>query len=136
MIKQIDTRIINKHDTEANWNLATDFIPLQGEIIIYDTDENYDYERFKLGDGQTPAANLPFVSEKYAEEAVQDLSSQVAFISEDSSEDIVVDGKGEFTSPYAGTIHRFSVEVNCAPLYIPEDNLGPEFNDYRAERFK
>ena len=50
----------------------------------------------------------------------------VAFISEDDSEDIVV---VETASPYAGTIHRFSVEVNCAPMYIPEDNLGPEFND-------
>ena len=52
--------------------------------------------------------------------------NNVAFISEDDSEDIVV---AETASPYAGTIHRFSVEVNCAPLYIKEDNLGPEFND-------
>ena len=50
----------------------------------------------------------------------------VAFISEEDSEDIVV---VETASPYAGTIHRFSVEVNCAPMYIQEDNLGPEFND-------
>ena len=50
----------------------------------------------------------------------------VAFIGEDTNEDIIVETTG---SPYAGTIHRFSVEVNCAPLYIPEDNLGPEFND-------
>lgn len=49
----------------------------------------------------------------------------VAFIDEEDSEDIVV----ETESPYAGTIHRFSVEVNCAPMYIPEDNLGPEFAD-------
>ena len=38
---QIKTRIIHKHDTEANWNLATNFIPKQGEIIIYDKDSNY-----------------------------------------------------------------------------------------------
>jgi hypothetical protein len=50
----------------------------------------------------------------------------VAFISEDeSNEDILV----ETNSPYAGTIHRFTVEINCAPMYIPEDNLGPEFFD-------
>ena len=49
----------------------------------------------------------------------------VAFISEEDGEDIVV----ETQSPYAGTIHRFTVEVNCAPMYIPEDNLGPEFAD-------
>jgi hypothetical protein len=51
--------------------------------------------------------------------------ANVAFISEEDSEDIVV----ETQSPYAGTIHRFTVEVNCAPMYIPEDNLGPEFAD-------
>ena len=44
----------------------------------------------------------------------------VAFISEEDGEDIVV----ETQSPYAGTIHRFTVEVNCAPMYVPEDNLG------------
>ena len=49
----------------------------------------------------------------------------VAFISEEDGEDIVVETK----SPYAGTIHRFTVEVNCAPMYIPEDNFGPEFAD-------
>ena len=50
----------------------------------------------------------------------------VAFISEDDNEDIII---AETGSPYAGTIHRFTVEVNCAPMYIPEDNLGPEFAD-------
>jgi hypothetical protein len=50
----------------------------------------------------------------------------VAFISEEDDEDIIV---AETGSKYAGTIHRFTVEVNCAPMYIPEDNLGPEFND-------
>lgn len=61
-------------------------------------------------------------------EAVTEKANKVntAFIGEDDSEDIVV---VETASPYAGKIHRFSVEINCAPMYIPEDNLGPEFND-------
>ncbi len=29
------TRIIHKHDTEANWNVSS-FQPLEGELIIYD----------------------------------------------------------------------------------------------------
>ena len=29
-------RIITKHDTTANWNAAVDFIPMKGEVIIYD----------------------------------------------------------------------------------------------------
>lgn len=59
--KYIDSRIINKHDTESNWNDNPNFIPSQGEIILYDIDENYNFERFKIGDGITTVVNLPFV---------------------------------------------------------------------------
>ena len=58
--KQLLGRIIHKHDLEENWNKATGFIPKQGEIIVYDIDENYNYERFKIGDGNTSIINLPF----------------------------------------------------------------------------
>ena len=57
---EIMSRIVHKHDTETNWNKAINFIPLIGEIIVYDTDENYNYERFKIGDGKTTVINLPF----------------------------------------------------------------------------
>ena len=62
MANQINTRIIHKHDTEVNWNKATSFIPKQGEIIVYDRDDNYTYERFKIGDGVTAAPSLPFAT--------------------------------------------------------------------------
>ena len=64
--KTIQTRVIQKHDVEANWLKATNFSPKQGEIIIYDIDENYDYERMKIGDGVTNVNDLPFVAEKEA----------------------------------------------------------------------
>ena len=51
---------VQAHDTEANWNTATNFIPRRGQIIVYDADENYGFERFKIGDGITPVTNLPF----------------------------------------------------------------------------
>ena len=60
--KNIQSRIQHKHDTEANWNKATNFIPKAGEIIVYDRDGTYDYERFKIGDGETAVAALPFGS--------------------------------------------------------------------------
>jgi hypothetical protein len=41
---------------------ATGFIPLAGELIIYDKDENYDYERIKIGDGVRNVEELPFYS--------------------------------------------------------------------------
>lgn len=53
-------RIVNKHDVEANWLKATNFIPKKGEIIVYDKDFTYNYERFKIGDGSTVVSSLPF----------------------------------------------------------------------------
>ena len=61
--KNIKTRIIHKHDTEENWNKATNFIPKQGEIIVYDIDSSHSYERIKVGDGTTNVNSLPYVSE-------------------------------------------------------------------------
>ena len=57
--KNFNTRIINKHDTEENWSKAN-FIPKQGELIIYDKDSTHDIERFKIGDGTTTVNKLPF----------------------------------------------------------------------------
>ena len=59
--KNIKSRIVHKHDVELNWNKATNFIPKQGEIIVYDIDSNHNYERIKIGDGATNVNNLPFV---------------------------------------------------------------------------
>ncbi len=58
--KTLNTRIQHKHDTEANWKKATNFIPLQGEIIVYDADDYNSNQRFKIGDGVTVVSNLPF----------------------------------------------------------------------------
>lgn len=53
--KTFQGRIIQKHDTKANWDKATNFIPLKGEIIIYD-----DLNKIKIGDGSTKVGNLAF----------------------------------------------------------------------------
>lgn len=58
----IYTRAQQKHDIEANWIKAVNFIPLAGEIIIYDTDEYYNYVRYKIGNGMTKVNELPFVA--------------------------------------------------------------------------
>lgn len=58
--KRINGRIVLKHDIESNWILATGFTPMAGEIIIYDIDDNYDYERLKIGDGVQNVNSLPF----------------------------------------------------------------------------
>lgn len=63
MANVLNTRIQHKHDTEINWSKATGFIPKQGELIVYDIDDNYNYERIKIGDGVTNVNSLPFANE-------------------------------------------------------------------------
>lgn len=63
--KTIKSRIIQKHDTEANWQKALYFTPKKGEIIIYDIDSSHDYERIKIGDGEHIPNDLPFVTDNY-----------------------------------------------------------------------
>lgn len=55
--KTYQGRIVQKHDSSANWAKATNFIPLKGEIIIYD-----DLNKIKIGDGTTKVNNLNFSS--------------------------------------------------------------------------
>ena len=61
--KIINSRVVHKHDTEANWNKAKTFVPKGGEFIVYDTDATYWYPRLKIGDGVTTVIDLPFVDE-------------------------------------------------------------------------
>ena len=67
--KNIKSRIVHKHDIEANWLLATNFTPMKGEIIVYDIDGNYSYERIKIGDGVQNVNQLPFATNAVLEEA-------------------------------------------------------------------
>lgn len=61
--RNIKSRVILKHDVEANW-LKSSFIPMKGEVVIFDIDENYSYERFKLGDGVSDVNSLPFATKR------------------------------------------------------------------------
>lgn len=58
--KELKARIVHKHDTEANWNKAINFIPKESEFIVYDMDDTHNYFRLKIGDGVTDVINLPF----------------------------------------------------------------------------
>lgn len=64
--KHINSRIQQKHDIESNWLKAINFIPKQGELIVYDIDENHNYERIKIGDGITTVSSLPFIDDTKA----------------------------------------------------------------------
>lgn len=56
----IPARVKHKHDTEANW-LLTNFIPMSGEIVIYDEDANHSNKRIKIGNGTSSVNDLAFV---------------------------------------------------------------------------
>ena len=69
-IKTLNSHMQQKHDIENNWNKAVNFIPLAGEIIIYDPDTAHSYARLKCGDGVTTVVNLPFMFEEEIREAI------------------------------------------------------------------
>lgn len=61
-MKTLKARVQHKHKTESQWNYdvynngnpqngvrSDAFRPLPGELIIYDRDNNYNYERYKIG---------------------------------------------------------------------------------------
>lgn len=56
--KKIQARIRQKVDTEANWDKATNFVPLKGEYIYYS-----DLHKVKVGDGTTKVGALPFLAD-------------------------------------------------------------------------
>lgn len=87
--KQINSRIIHKHDVESNWNRAATFVPKQGEIIIYDIDANNTVERFKVGDGKTTVIDLPF----YLEHEVDMILSQINYLANNTLDAVYENGK-------------------------------------------
>ena len=61
--KQIVARFQQKHDIEANWKKALNFVPKAAEIIVYDPDGVYSRCRFKIGDGRRKVNELPFITD-------------------------------------------------------------------------
>lgn len=74
-MKEYKTRIKSKHDTTANWNNASGFIPLAGEIIVYDDYKTKTYE----DDGEIKTKMIPGIKIGSGNAYVQDL----AFVDDD-----------------------------------------------------
>ena len=93
----IKTRIQLKNDTEAHWLLATNFVPLQGEVIIYSADDTHPFSRLKVGDRTTTVNNLPFINSGSSEKVNHTLTF--------GDGDYTYDGSADVTIPvYTGTI--------------------------------
>lgn len=71
MAKQINARIITKHDVAANWAKAVNFVPKQGEIIVYEAEAGIGgvagVPRLKVGDGVNKINYLKFITDPYVE---------------------------------------------------------------------
>ena len=115
--KNIPSRLINKHDIEANWNKATAFIPKIGEIIIYDIDENYNYERFKIGDGINTIVDIPFVTPT----KVSQLENDSNFISTESIKDLVDSLNSDRTLGFY-CVEEVTVVTNGVPMVYPANS--------------
>ena len=74
MSATVNTRIQFKRDTTANWNAARGFVPLAGEVIVYNdykqiqreingVVKTVDVPWIKIGDGNAFVQDLPFVME-------------------------------------------------------------------------
>ena len=71
--KILNARVTQKHDTAENW-LASNFIPLSGEIIIYDFDDQK--SKMKIGNGIDTANDLPFLFEEKGVTSWNDLEDK------------------------------------------------------------
>lgn len=69
----MQARIKIKHDTTENWNNAVGFIPLAGEIIVYDDYETKTWTVEEYGETVTKTANIPNIKIGTGNAYVQDL---------------------------------------------------------------
>lgn len=74
MSATVNTRIKIKHDTTENWNNAIGFIPLPGEIIVYDDYEVKTYTVEEYGETVTKTASIPNIKIGTGNAYVQDLA--------------------------------------------------------------
>lgn len=86
-----NTRISLKHDTTANWDKNPTFVPMNGEIVVYDdykqivTEDGttVNLQGLKIGNGKTPVASLPFFTDKLVLDLSSHISNSVVHITQD-----------------------------------------------------
>lgn len=74
MSATINTRIQLKRDTTQHWDEAIGFIPLPGEVIIYEDYETKTYEVEEYGEIVTKTVNIPNIKIGTGNAYVQDLA--------------------------------------------------------------
>lgn len=82
MSATMDARIQLKRDTTQHWNEARGFIPLPGEVIVYEDYETKTYTVEEYGETVTKTVNIPNIKIGTGNAYVQDL----AFVDEKTRE--------------------------------------------------
>ena len=143
----LKTRVVNKHDTTANWNARSSFIPKAGEIIIYT-----DIHKVKVGDGTSTISTLPFINDKDLSNYVTE-SELAATISETVSsinktigllDDEVASISGDLNNKYDKTGGTITGDANVTGTLTAEQviiqastsgtNYGNNLYQYAAAR--
>lgn len=107
--KTFQSRIVQKHDTKANWDKATNFVPLKGEIIVYD-----DLNKIKIGDGNTTVVNLSYSTTINYNDLINQpvIPTAISQLEDDTTFIVTMTGQGTTNSPY--TVDHSSQEVYTA----------------------
>ena len=74
MSATVNTRIQLKRDTTEHWNQAVGFVPLPGELIIYEDYESVSYDVEENGVVTTKTINIPNIKIGTGNAYVQDLA--------------------------------------------------------------
>ncbi len=85
MSATINTRIQLKRDTTQHWNEAIGFIPLPGEVIVYEDYETKTYTVEEYGETVTKTVQIPNIKIGTGNAYVQDL----AFVDEKTREILI-----------------------------------------------
>lgn len=135
--KTFQGRVVMKHDTQANWNKATNFVPLAGEIIVYD-----DLRRIKIGDGKTKVKDLQFSTPTQVSDLSQLTNDKKDFMSIKGIYTYDKNGFNIGLMPNVGTILGVDPN-NDNVLYLDYEqdnrfnlmpfNVGADGNDYESK---
>ena len=92
MSATVSSRIQFKRDTTANWDAARGFIPLEGEVIVYNDYKTIIKEidgeerivqipGMKVGDGRAYVQDLPFIDEELRDKIMSHISNTDVHVS-------------------------------------------------------
>ena len=95
--KKYNIKSIPFHGTAAEWG-NNNYIPKDGEIIIYDIDENYNYKRIKIGNGIDNVTALSFIEDAILNNANTYTNTKIADLVNSAPE--TLDTLGELAAAF------------------------------------